>query len=291
MENIIAQLISGLANGSIYALIVVGMTLLLLVRGIVHFGFAYIVIFTAYLGWVVLGLTDNNLLIAIPAFVIIGVILTVLTEPLFRPLAQKRAFLESMVLGQGIAILLTDVASHYFNYGQAVAFPQSLASGGARIRFGVVYFSLADVWALVGGLIAVGILIYFLYRSKQGRAIRAMAQDLDVARSLGIPFTKTGLVGFAISGALAGIVAILIAMTLEAVNPAMGDALAIRAMVLMLFAGMGNLMGGLVCALMLGVVEAMAQAFMPGRWTEAITFGVVMLVILARPNGVFGART
>jgi branched-chain amino acid transport system permease protein len=80
-------------------------------------------------------------------------------------------------------------------------------------------------------------------------------------------------------------------MVLEALNPGVGDALAVKALVLMLFAGMGNLMGGLVCALMLGVVEAMAQAFMPGRWTDAITFGFIMLVILMRPNGVFGSRT
>ncbi len=79
----------GLATGSTYALIVVGMALLLLVRGVVHFGFAYIVVMTAYLGWVVLGLTGDNLFISIPAFIVIGTVLTVATEPLFRPLAQK----------------------------------------------------------------------------------------------------------------------------------------------------------------------------------------------------------
>jgi branched-chain amino acid transport system permease protein len=291
MENLIAQLIDGLARGSLYSLIVVGMTLLLLVRGVVHFGFPYIVIMTAYLGWVVLELTDNNLLISLPAFIIIGIILTVVTEPLFRPLAQKRAFLESLVLGQGIAILFVDIWSHYFLHGQTIAFPSNIAAGGGRINFGLIYFTLADIYALAGGLIAVGLLFLFLYRSKQGRAIRAMAQDLEIARSLGIPFNKTGLVGFGVAGALAGVVAIAIAMVLEALNPGVGDAVAVKALVLMLFAGMGNLMGGLVCALMLGVVEAMAQAFMPGRWTDAVTFGFIMLVILLRPNGVFGSRT
>ena len=196
-----------------------------------------------------------------------------------------------MVLGQGIAIILTDVCSHFFNYGQAIAFPKALTGGGARIRFGIVYFSLGDIYALVGSFIAVLVLLYFLYRSKQGKAIRAMAQDLDVARTLGIPFNRTGIIGFGIAGILAGIVAILIATTLESASPGLGDSLAIKAMTLMLFAGMGNLTGGMICALILGVVEAMAQAFMPGRWTEAIVFGVIMVVILVRPNGVFGTRT
>ena len=291
MEFFISYLVDGLARGSLYALIVVGITLLLLTRGIVHFGFPYIVIMTAYLGWVVLGLTNNNLLIALPAFIIIGIILTMATEPLYRPLARKRAVLESLVLGQGIAILFTDIWSHFFIHGQLINFPPSLAAGGGRISYGIIYFTLADIYALAVGIISVAILFYFLYRSKQGRAIRAMAQDLNIARSLGIPFNKTGLVGFGVAGALAGVVAICIAMVLESIGPGSGDGIAVKALVLILFAGMGNLTGGLVCALMLGVIEAMAQAYMPGRWTNAITFGVIMLVILLRPNGVFGSRT
>lgn len=92
MENIIAQLVNGLATGSTYALIVVGMALLFLARGIVHFGFAYIVLLTAYLGWVVLGVTNNNLLIALPAFIVFGVIITVATEPLSGPWHKSTLF-------------------------------------------------------------------------------------------------------------------------------------------------------------------------------------------------------
>lgn len=291
MENFIAQLISGLANGSVYALIVVGMTLLFLARGVVHFGFAYIVVTTAYLGWVVLKVTHNNLLISIPAFIIIGIILTLVTEPLFRPLAQKRAFLETLALGQGIAIILTDVCSQFINFGQNVAFPAELTAGGARLSFGIIYFTLADVYVFIGSVVVVLILLYFMYRRKQGKAIRAMAQDLDIARSLGIPFNKTGIIGFTIAGILAGVSAILIAMTLEVASPSLGNSFATKALVLMLFAGMGNLTGVMVCALGIGVVEALTQSFLPGRWNDAIIFGTVMIVILLRPNGVFGTKS
>ena len=118
-----------------------------------------------------------------------------------------------------------------------------------------------------------------------------MAQDLDIARSLGIPFKKTGIVGFAAAGILAGVSAILVAMTLEMANPALGNFFATKALVLMLFAGLGNLLGAMICALALGIIEALAQAYMPGQWTEAIVFGFIMIVILIRPNGVFGIRT
>ena len=77
-------------------------------------------------------------------------------------------------------------------------------------------------------------------------------------------------------------------MILKSVNPALGDILATKAMILMLFAGMGNLTGGLVCALGMGAVEAMAQAYVPGAWTDTVTFGILMVIILVRPNGLFG---
>lgn len=291
MEHVVAQLISGIANGSTYALIVVGMTLLLLVRGVVHFGFPYIVVLTAYLGWMVLGVTGNNLFVSIPSFIGIGMILTLATEPLFRPLAQRRALLETLVLGQGLAIIMTDICSHFINRGQNISFPTELTGGAATIRFGIIYFSLADIYSLLASVIIVLILLFFLYRSKQGKAIRAMAQDLDIARSLGIPFKKTGIVGFTAAGILAGVSAILVAMTLEMANPALGNFFATKALVLMLFAGLGNLLGAMICALALGIIEALAQAYMPGQWTEAIVFGFIMIVILIRPNGVFGIRT
>ena len=291
MENVIAQLISGLANGSVYALIVVGMTLLFLARGVVHFGFPYIVVMTAYLGWVVLKKTHDNLFISIPAFVIIGIILTLLTEPLFRPLAQKKAFLETLVLGQGIAIILTDVCSQFINFGQNVAFPDVLTAGGARLRFGIIYFTLADVYVFISSVLVVLFLLYFMYHRKQGKAIRAMAQDLDVARSLGIPFNQTGIIGFTIAGFLAGVSAILVAMSLEVASPSLGNTFGTKALVLMLFAGMGNLTGVMVCALGIGVVEALTQSFLPGRWNDAIVFGAIMVVILLRPNGVFGTKS
>lgn len=291
METFIAVLISGMAIGSTYALVIIGMTLLLLVRGVVHFGIAFIVVMTAYLGWIVLGLTNNNLFISLPAFVIIGIILTVATEPLFRPMALKRAFIESLTMGLGIAIILTDICSQFINFGQNVAFPSNLTGGGARLNFGMIYLSMAHIYTLVICLLIVTFLFYFLYHHKEGKAIRAMAQDLDVARSLGIPFKRTGIVGFTIAGILVGVAAILIAMTLEQVSATLGDALAIRALILMLFAGMGNLTGGMICAISLGVVESLTLSYLPGRWTNAIIFGIIMLAILWRPNGMFGTRT
>ena len=80
-------------------------------------------------------------------------------------------------------------------------------------------------------------------------------------------------------------------MTLGNASAELGNNLAIKATVLILFAGMGNLKGGLICALLMGVTEALVMAYLPGRWTEAIVFGAIMIVIIIKPHGLFGART
>ena len=122
------------------------------------------------------------------------------------------------------------------------------------------------------------------------RAFRAMAQNLDTALLLGIPFTKTGIYSFAIAGVFAGIIGVFMAMTLGSASASLGDLMAIKALVLILFAGMGNLKGGVICALLVGLAESLALAYLPGRWTEAIVFGAMMIAIIAKPQGLFGPR-
>lgn len=290
MEIFIAQVINGLAIGSIYALVVIGMNLAFLVRGVVHFAYAHVVVISMYAAWMVLGQTNDNLALAILAALVTGTLLSILIEPVFRPLALRRAFLETVVIALGIGMILTDVMSHFLHHGRPIPFPAALTGAGGMMKFGVISFSPADIYALLGAIAVVVALLYLLYRHKEGRAFRAMAQNLDIARLLGIPFNRTGVYSFAICGVLAGIIAVLMAMTLGSAGPALGNTLAIKAMVLMLFAGMGNLKGGLICALLIGLAEAMAMTYLPGQWTEAVVFGGIMLVIILKPQGLFGAQ-
>ena len=290
MDILIAQIISGLAMGATYSLIVTGFNLLFLVRGVLPFAVAHIAVLSMYAAWITLGLTNDNLVLAIPVAILAGVLLNVLTEPTFRPLALRRAFLETMVVGLGIGIIATEVMSHFLHQGRTIAFPEVLVGGGGMVRLGMIVFSLGDVYTLLGAIGAVIGLFYFLNHHKEGRAFRAIAQDLHVARLLGIPLNRTGIYSFAICGLLAGLSGVLMAMTLGSAGSGLGDTLAIKAVVLMMFAGMGNLKGGLICAFIMGLAEALAMAYLPGRWTEAVVFSVIMIAIIVRPKGVFGSQ-
>jgi branched-chain amino acid transport system permease protein len=290
MDLFVAQVINGLSIGSIYSLVVVGINLLILVKGIVHFAYAHIMVLSMFVTWMVLEQTNNSFALAAPAGILAAVFLVIATEPLFRTLAQRKAFLESLILGMGISIIITEAMSHQIHHGLPISFPTSIVGGGAYIQAGPIFFSLAHIYTILGSIIAVILLFYFLYRHKEGRALRAIAQDISKARLLGIPLNREGIYSFAIGGLLAGITGVFLAMTLGSASSTLGDSLAIKAIIVALFAGMGNLKGGVICALAIGVIEALAAAYLPGRWTEVIVFGVIMIAIVARPRGVFGTQ-
>jgi len=290
METFVAQIMNGLATGGIYALLVLGMNLLVLVRNIVHHSYSHIVMLSMAMGWLTLQKSNNNIILAIIVTLISGIVFTIITEPIFRPLSKRGAELETIVLAMGVGIIITEIMSQFINGGANLAYPSSMTGAGLQINIGLISFSLANILTLIGCVLAAVILMWFLFRTREGRAIRAMAQNLRVAKMLGIPYGKTGILGFGIAGLLAGVIAILCIMTLGTNTPSLGDTFAVKAIILMLFAGMGNLKGGLISALFMGLVEAMALAYLPGRWTEAVFYGVIMLVIIWKPQGLFGSQ-
>ena len=288
MQSLVAQIINGLATGSIYALLVLGMNLLVLVRDIVHHGYSHIVMITMAIGWLVLNMTGNNILITILIMFVVGIVATMATEPLFRPLCKRGATLETIVLAMGVGIICTEIMSQFINNGGNFAYPENIRGGGLSITVGLIHFSFANILTLIIAITVAIFLMWFMYKTQTGRSIRAMSQNLRVAKMLGIPFGKTGMIGFGIAGALATVIALMIIMTIGTNGPSVGDTFAVKAIILMLFAGMGNLKGGLLSALFMGLVEALALAYLPGSWTEVIFYGVIMGVIIWRPNGLFG---
>ena len=289
MESFIAQLINGLSTGGIYALIVLGMNLLMLVRNIVHHSFSHICVLNMCIGWLVFGYTQNVLLAFLAMFAC-GVLVTVATEPLFRPLSKRGADLETIVLAMGVGIIITEIIAQLFNDGQMMTFSDEMRVLNVGFSFGTVTFSLANIVALVACIVVAVFLVWYLFKTANGRAMRAMAQNLRVAKMLGVPFGKTGVLGFGIAGLLSACIGIICIMCLGYANDEMGDTSATKAVILMLFAGQGDIKGGILSSILMGVVEAMALAYLPGRWTEAIFYGFIMIVIIIKPNGLFAKK-
>jgi len=293
MQVFIAQIINGLSLGSIYVLLATGFNLLLLVALIIHFSYPVVVVFSMYIVWVVLNATGNNLLLGILAGVLSSIILNVVSAPIFQKVMKKRGEVDinsTMVVSMGMGFIITDILSHSFNHGFPIAFPENLTGSEPLFRIGLISVQVGQVWSLAIGAIAVSAFFVLLYKTRAGRAFRAIAEDPAGARLVGIPIVKTGIQSYALSGVMGGMSAILIAMLLHSASPGLGDMLAHKVLAVSIVAGLGNLVGGLVVGLSLGVIEALIQGYAAGSWSNAIAFVVMLVVILWKPKGLFGIK-
>jgi branched-chain amino acid transport system permease protein len=290
MEVFIAQLISGLALGSIYVLLVTGFNLMLLVAKIIQFAYPQIVVISMYTCWGVLQLTDNKFLVIL-AGIAVSIIINILSEPIFRRITSIQGvdINASFVASLGMAMVIMDIMSHSINYGFPVAFSPEWV-GGNLISFSLVTVSKGQLYALAGGIIAVLIFFHLLYRTKQGRFFRAIAENRFAACLVGIPIIKTSIFSYFIAGILGGFTAIFLSMLLGSASPWLGEFVALKTLAVSIVAGLGNLKGGLICGLILGILEAMAMGYIAGSWSNAIAFVVMLVIVLTKPQGLFGAK-
>ena len=293
MQVFIAQVINGLSLGSIYVLLVTGFNLLLLVAMIIHFSYPQVVVLSMYITWMVLKATGNNLILGILAGVVSSIVINLVSAPLFQKVMKKRGEVDinsTMVLSMGIGMIITDVLSHTFNNGLPIAYPESLTSSVPLLRIGLISVLTGQVWSLAVGVVAVSAFFLLLYRTRPGRAFRAIAEDPNGARLVGIPILRTGLYSYALSGVLGGIIAVLLAMLLGTASPGLGEQVAHKVLAVSIIAGLGNLAGGLVVGLLLGILEAIVQGYISGSWSNAIAFVIMLAVILVKPKGLFGTK-
>ena len=293
MQVFIAQVINGLSLGSIYVLLATGFNLLLLVAMIIHFSYPQVVVFSMYITWFVLNATGNNLFLGILAGVASSIALNVLCAPLFQKVMKKRGEVDinaTMVLSMAIGMIITDVMSHAFNKGLPIAFPEELTGKDALLRIGLISIQPGQVWSLLVGIVAVSAFFILLYKTRPGRAFRAIAEDPAGARLVGIPIVSTGIQSYALSGVLGGLLAVLLAMLLHSASPGLGEQISHKVLAVSIVAGLGNLVGGLVVGLALGILEAIVQGYVSGTWSNAIAFVVLLVVILIKPKGLFGTK-
>lgn len=293
MQVFIAQILNGLSIGSVYVLLATGFNLLLLVARIIHFSYPQVVVFSMYIIWLVLKMTNNNLLWGILAGLSSAVLFNFISAPLFQKIMKNREEVDinaTMVLSMAIGWIITDVLSHAFNNGLPIQFPEEITGRRPLFRIGLISILPGQVWALSIGIIVVSGFFVLLYKTKAGRAFRAIAEDPAGARLVGIPLVKTGFQSYALSGVLGGLTAVLLAMLFHSASPGLGEQVSHKVLAVSIVAGLGNLVGGLVVGLALGILEALVQGYISGNWSNAIAFVVMLIVIMVKPKGLFGMK-
>jgi branched-chain amino acid transport system permease protein len=287
---LLQQLANGIALGSVYALFALGFTLVFGVLEVINLSQGAIAMFGAF--FALLAVTRLGLGVW-PAFALALVgsaLLGVLIDRLaLRPLRRRRApHLAPMIATIGITIFLTSLAQGLFG-AQVSRFPFGLVP--VRILdlgpVQVTQLQLLIVGTAASMMVA---LLLLLGRTPLGTAIRAVAESPRAAALLGIDVERVYLLTAALTAALGGAAGVLIGLSFNAISPFMGEPILLKGITVIILGGMGDPKGAMVGGLLLGLVEVLSVAYLSSDLRDAIAFGLLFLILVLRPQGLFGVR-
>lgn len=283
LELLSMQLLTGVALGSIYALLALGLCLIFGMLGVVNFAHGAFFMVGAFLGVYFLGLTGNFFFSLILVPIITGGIGLVTERFLIRPL-YGRGIDYPLLLTFGLSYVLIEIMRVTFGIeGLPSITPDSLKGS---MNVGIGYFPKYRIFLIVmTALIILGVW-FFIQKTRYGLIIKAGARDPEIVKVLGVDVAKVWLLVFGLGTAIAGLSGILASPT-RSVNPEMGIPILAESFVVTVVGGMGSPIGAVVAGLLVGVVYSMTSLFAPAL-AELSIFVLMAIVLLIRPQGLFG---
>jgi branched-chain amino acid transport system permease protein len=289
------NLVDGLARGAVYAVFALGFTLIFGVLDIVNLAHAATYMWCAFAGWVVMAVLNMPLVVGLLAAMLFGGLIAVILEFIaFRPLRQEGAErLAPMISSIGVSIIMVSLAEAQFS-SQTKKFPSEVLDPKPLYLGGTdgVRVSWAQLLIVVVSIVLMVALGYLIRRTRTGKAIRAVAYSQRAARLLGINVNRVVVVTFFIGGVLAGAAGILVGLLTNNINPNIGADIELRGLAVVILGGLGNIEGAVVGGLCLGLVETISIAYFDrgSDYKDAIAFLILFLILLIRPNGLFGRQ-
>jgi len=282
------NLIDALALGSLYALIALGITLVYTVMGMMNFAHGEFIMLAAYALFVFAGLPFAA---AVAAALLAGVAIALLAERVaFRPV-RNADLSAQLVTSLAVAAILQNIVTVAVDArAQSVETPASLSESTAIGGISVPNLEFVTLGLTLLVLAGLG---WLLYRTRTGLAMRAAAENFEMARLLGVRANRVVAIAFAISGALAAMVGVLLVMQTGQVTPTMGLTPVLVGFVAVVIGGFGRMFGAVVGGLLLGALASLLGVYLPDGlvpFRDAIVFTVPVLILIFRPNGLLGGE-
>ncbi len=277
------QLVTGIALGAVYALLAIGLSLIFGMLTVVNFAHGAFFMVGAFLGVYFLQLTGNFWFSLLLTPLAVGLLGLLVERFLVRPL-YGRGMDYPLLLTFGLGYVLIDAMRFFFGIEGLPSSTPAELRGATNLGFG--YFPTYRLFLIAATALVIGALWLFIEKTRYGLIIRAGARDPEIVRVLGIDVARVWLLVFGIGTAIAGLSGALAAPT-RAVNPEMGITLLAESFVVTVVGGMGSLPGAVVAGLLVGVVFSLTSLFAPA-YAELSIFVLMALVLLVRPQGLFG---
>lgn len=285
LYDIIDVFISGLTNGSVFALMAVGMTLVYGVSKAFNFAYGSFFVLGGYIAWSLFGLGVNNyfwvFIIAIPLLFIFGYLAE---RAIVAPLRKRDDWeVTVMMITLGLAMLMDN--TYIVSFGPRMQSIPSLLEGS--FKFGEIVITYQDSMIFCLSITIMLIFLWFLSSTRIGMSVRAVSQNPTGAQIVGIPKEFIFASTFAISTVLVGLSGILLSQKYF-VNPNGGWTIMVKAWVITAFGGMGSIKGALYAAFILGMLDAFVGYFFGMDWILMSMISVLILTLAVRPQGISG---
>lgn len=284
MSLFVSQLFNGLQTGSVYALVALGYSMVYGIILLLNFAHGDIIMVGAY--------TAFYAMTAFHLHPILSVVLAVVTSTLLGVMIEKVAYtplrsaprLSLLITAIGISFLLENGAQLLF--GADTKSMDTLVPG--NVSFGSVTISYTAILTIIVAVIAMVALTLLVQKTKLGKAMRAVSEDMGAAQLMGISLNKTISFTFAVGSALAGIGSVLYLCAYSQASPTMGSMLGLKAFVAAVLGGIGSIPGAMIGGFAIGLLEALVAAVGLSVWKDAVVFAILIVVLLVKPSGIMG---
>ena len=293
LKSFIEQTINGLQTGSIYALIALGYTMVYGIVKLINFAHGDILMIGAYTTLIAVS-HGTPLIVAIILSMILCAFLGVIIDFFaYRPI-RKAPKISALITAIGMSFLLESLALIIFGANPRVIdqkYIPAFLSNNNKISLGFLNISMLTLFVITVTSVCMIALNLFIKKTKLGKATRAVSQDTGAAQLMGINVNKTIAITFAIGSGLGALGGALYAIVYPQIEPYMGMLPGLKAFIAAVFGGIGSIPGAMFGGYVLGLLEAYVKGSSLTTWANPIVFGILILILIFRPNGLFGKNT
>jgi branched-chain amino acid transport system permease protein len=285
---LLQQLVNGLTLGAVYTLIALSFSLVMGILGVLNLAIAELFMLGGYFGFAAI-LAKLPLPVALLAGMAGAALVAAVIERVGYQPFRDAPVVTPMLSTLGFSIILQNVATNIWG-SDPLQLPDEVL--GARFTLGPVSASAMQLTIVGATVVLVALLAFVVQRTALGRALRAVAENRDVARLLGVSAGPLTLLAFMLSGALAGAAGVLIGLHYAAITPYIGVEIGLKAIAVMVVGGTGRIWGALIAGPLIGVAEVMTTAYGGSQIRDFVVYGLMIVILLLRPQGLLGgART